>query len=49
MKKSEFFKLWTREAANVPGIPVETVALQREPILRKPAISLHKQKLRGTA
>ena len=36
MKKSEFLKLWTREAANMPGIPVETVSLTREPILRKP-------------
>lgn len=36
MSKAEFKKLWTREAVNQPGLMVETVALTKEPIRRKP-------------
>ena len=36
--KSDFKRLWTREAVNQPGIMVETVALTKEPILRKPVM-----------
>ena len=38
MTKLEFMKKWSREASNQPGIPVETVALTKEPIRRKPVM-----------
>lgn len=38
MSKTEFMKLWSREAANQPGLMVETIALTKEPIYIKPTI-----------
>ena len=34
--KSGFVRLWTRGAANQPGIPVDAVSLKKEPFFRKP-------------
>jgi len=38
MNQSEFLKLWTHEAANAPGIPVETISLLKSPVLLKPVV-----------
>lgn len=38
MNTSDFLRTWSREASNQPGIMVETVALIKEPILRRPIV-----------
>lgn len=38
MSKSEFLRVWSRESVNQPGIMVETVALTKELIHRKPIL-----------
>lgn len=38
MNKTEFLRLWGREAVNQPGVPVETVVLTKEPILMRPVM-----------
>ena len=38
-QKAAFKRLWTREAINSPGLMVETVALEKDPILvRRPVM-----------
>ena len=38
MSKSEFLKLWSREAINQPGLMVETVSLTKTPVHFKPVM-----------
>ena len=38
MSKAEFIKLWSREAVNQPGLPIESVALNKDPILVRPVM-----------
>ena len=39
LTKSEFLRNWTREAVNQPGLPIESVALTKDPIIvRRPVM-----------
>jgi len=38
MSKSDFLKVWGREAVNQPGLPIETVTLTKDPILLRPVM-----------
>jgi len=38
MSKSEFIKLWSREAVNQPGMMIETIALTKQPFIERPVM-----------
>ena len=38
MSKSEFLKLWSREAVNQPGIMIETITLSKQPFFDRPVM-----------
>ena len=36
MSELDFLKLWSNEAVNQPGLPIETLSLIKDPILLRP-------------